>query len=67
LVADITTKMRAINDPQAILETAAAELRSALRVKSVQVRLQNVNPQQGESAQPERNTGDGNPAPGGEE
>jgi hypothetical protein len=67
LVADITTKMRAINDPQAILETAAAELRSALRVKSVQVRLQNVNPQQGESAQPVGNTGDGNPAPGGEE
>jgi GAF domain-containing protein len=66
LVADITTKMRAVNDPQAILETAAVELRNALRVKSVQVRLQNVNPQQGETAQPERSTGDGNPEPGGE-
>ena len=66
LVADITTKMRAVNDPQAILETVAVELRNALRVKSVQVRLQNVNPQQGETAQPERSTGDGNPEPGGE-
>ncbi len=49
LVADITTKMRAINDPQAILETAAAELRNALRVKSVQVRLQTVDNTQTEA------------------
>jgi GAF domain-containing protein/HAMP domain-containing protein len=49
LVADITTKMRAINDPQAILETAAAELRNALRVKSVQVRLQTIESTQNEA------------------
>jgi GAF domain-containing protein len=66
LVADITTKMRAVNDPQAILETAAAELRNALRVKSVQVRLQNLNPEQGETAQPDRNTSDEHQAQGGE-
>ena len=40
MVADITTKMRATNDPQVILETAIAELRNALRVKKVHVRLQ---------------------------
>ena len=42
LVADITTKMRTSNSPQAILETAVVELRNALRVKSVQVRLQTI-------------------------
>jgi GAF domain-containing protein/HAMP domain-containing protein len=42
MVADITTKMRATNDPQAIMETALAELRSALGIKSIQVRLQTI-------------------------
>jgi GAF domain-containing protein/HAMP domain-containing protein len=40
LVSEITTKMRASNDTQAILETAVIELRNALGVKSVQVRIQ---------------------------
>jgi len=53
LVADITTKMRAINDPQTILETAAAELRNALQVKSVQVRLQSVESTQNETTSSE--------------
>jgi GAF domain-containing protein/HAMP domain-containing protein len=47
LVADITTKMRASNNPQAILETAVVELRNALGVKSVQVRIQSDQPGDG--------------------
>lgn len=66
LVADITTKMRAVNDPQLILETAAAELRNVLRVKSVQVRLQNVDADQDGAIRPENGAGGSNPAPGGE-
>lgn len=49
LVADITTKMRAVNDPQVILETAVAELRNALRVKNVQVRLQSVDTEENDT------------------
>jgi GAF domain-containing protein len=33
LVSEITTKLRASNDPQIILQTAMKELREALRVK----------------------------------
>jgi GAF domain-containing protein len=33
LVSEITTKLRASNDPQVILQTAMKELREALRVK----------------------------------
>jgi transcriptional regulator with GAF, ATPase, and Fis domain len=66
LVAEITTKMRAVNDPQQILETAAAELRSALRVKSVQVRLQNVDADQYGAIGLENDSGRLNPEPGGE-
>ena len=39
LVSDITTRLRVSNDPQTILDTALSELRQALQVKSVQVRL----------------------------
>ncbi len=66
LVADITTKMRAINDPQAILETAAAELRKALRVKSVQVRLQTIESPQSENSRSVSGTSDVNLEQGGE-
>jgi len=40
LVSDITTRLRVSNDPQTIIDTALSELRQALQVKSVQVRLQ---------------------------
>ena len=66
LVADITTKMRAVNDPQQILETAASELRNALRVKSVQVKLQNVNTDQNGATQLENGSDRFNPEPGGD-
>jgi GAF domain-containing protein/HAMP domain-containing protein len=66
LVADITTKMRAINDPQAILETAAAELRNALRVKSVQVHLQTVEVSPSETLQSESDARDVHLEQGGE-
>jgi hypothetical protein len=65
-VADIATKMRAVNDPQQILETAASELRSALRVKSVQVKLQNVNTDQNGATQLENGSDRFNPEMGGE-
>jgi GAF domain-containing protein/HAMP domain-containing protein len=39
LVSEITTKLRASNDPQEILETAVTQLKHALRVRSVQVRV----------------------------
>ena len=59
-------EMRAINDPQAILETAAAELRNALRVKSVQVRLQTVDTEAAGSTRLESGPAGANPARGGE-
>jgi PAS domain S-box-containing protein len=40
LVAEITTKLRATNDPQAMLQTAVQELRTALNAKRTQVLLQ---------------------------
>ncbi|HBX68106.1 MAG TPA: hypothetical protein DEH25_01615, partial [Chloroflexi bacterium] len=40
LVAEITTKLRSSNDPQAMLQTAAQELRLALNAKRAQVLLQ---------------------------
>jgi GAF domain-containing protein/HAMP domain-containing protein len=41
-ISEITAKIRSSNDPEVILQTAAAELRSALRVKQSQILL---NPQ----------------------
>jgi GAF domain-containing protein/HAMP domain-containing protein/MFS family permease len=40
LVGQITTKMRASNDPQVILQSAVTELRKALRVQKAQVIIQ---------------------------
>jgi len=37
LVSEITTRLRASNDPQAILETAVSELKNALGARQVQV------------------------------
>jgi hypothetical protein len=39
LVAEITTKVRASNDPGTIIETAVRELRLALNAKHAQIRL----------------------------
>jgi GAF domain-containing protein/HAMP domain-containing protein len=39
LVSEITSKMRASNDPQVILETAKRELRQALRAKEAEIVL----------------------------
>jgi GAF domain-containing protein len=39
LVSEITTKLRATNDPQEILETAMTQLKNALNVRSVHVRV----------------------------
>ena len=54
LVGEITTKLRATNDPQAMLETAAAELRTALKAKRTQVLLQ-PNPTTETTPQPDEN------------
>ncbi len=40
MVAEITTKLRASNDPQVILRTAAEELRGALRAKRAHIIVQ---------------------------
>lgn len=40
LVSSITTRLRESNDPQVILQTAAAELRQALRARAAQVIVQ---------------------------
>jgi GAF domain-containing protein len=40
LVAEITTKIRANNDPQTMVQTAAKELRDALQAKRTQVIFQ---------------------------
>jgi GAF domain-containing protein len=42
LVSDITSKVRSLNDPQAMIETAAEELRKALGATSVEVIPQTV-------------------------
>lgn len=39
LVSEITTRLRATNDPQEILETAVTQLKQALKVRSVHVRV----------------------------
>ena len=39
LVSEITTRLRATNDPQEILETAVQQLKDALKVRKVQVRV----------------------------
>jgi len=46
LVTEITTKLRATNDPQIMLQTAASELREALKVKRAQVLLQPNQPEE---------------------
>lgn len=43
LVSSITSKLRSSNDPQEILETAVMELKHALRVRSVQVRVPGID------------------------
>jgi GAF domain-containing protein len=59
LVGEITTKLRTTNDPQTMLETAAAELRAALKAKRTQVLIQphpanETNPQPGENKRGEQ-------------
>ena len=39
LVSEITRKLRSTNDPQEIMETAVMQLKNALKVRSVQVRV----------------------------
>jgi GAF domain-containing protein/HAMP domain-containing protein len=46
LVGQITTKMRASNDPQTILQSAVTELRKALRVQKAQVIIQTQSGQE---------------------
>jgi PAS domain S-box-containing protein len=41
LVADITTKLRSTNDPQAMMQTAVSELRQALQAQRAQVLIAN--------------------------
>jgi GAF domain-containing protein/HAMP domain-containing protein len=60
LVSEISTKMRASNDPQQILETAVVELRNALRAKSVQVRIQSSLNKDGVIERPETSQTDQN-------
>jgi len=77
LVADITTKLRASNSPQEIIQTAARELRQALRAKQARfiakastssTELSYAKPSKGNGngsdAQPDPNM---NPGPGGAE
>lgn len=45
LTSEITAKVRASNDPQVILQTAASELRRALQAQRTQVLLQTSRPQ----------------------
>ena len=47
LVAEITSKVRASNDPQEILQTAVSELRQVLNSKTSQVRIDIKNPSNG--------------------
>jgi GAF domain-containing protein/HAMP domain-containing protein len=42
-VSEITTRLRASNDPQVILETAARELKQALRAKQAQVTIPTIS------------------------
>lgn len=51
LVAEITTKLRATNDPRVILETAVAELQRALHSETVQVLLQTAEPGNGSNGE----------------
>ena len=53
LVTEITTKIRSLNDPQAMMSTALEELRSALGASQVQIVPQTI---------PERNEDDGKSA-----
>jgi GAF domain-containing protein len=54
LVTEITTKLRATNDPQAMLQTAAQELREALRAKRTQIYVQKSEPAPATTEQDER-------------
>jgi GAF domain-containing protein/HAMP domain-containing protein len=60
LVAEITNKMRASNDPQAILETAARELRSALNAQHAKV----IIPPPKQPSRPTESSSQENPAAG---
>jgi GAF domain-containing protein len=42
LVSEITTRLRASNDPQTILQTAASELRRALNAKNARVLIESI-------------------------
>ena len=42
LVSDITSKIRSVNDPQAMIQTAMEELRSALGASRVEVIPQSI-------------------------
>jgi GAF domain-containing protein len=44
LVAEITAKLRATNDPQVIIQTAAQELREVLQAQRTQVLVQQAKP-----------------------
>lgn len=50
LVADITTKLRASNDPQVIIQTAAIELRNALQTRHAQVIVKTPDGQKASNA-----------------
>lgn len=54
LVGQITTRLRASNDPQVILQTAVTELRKALHAKKAQVILQARPPQEPENTNKQR-------------
>jgi GAF domain-containing protein/HAMP domain-containing protein len=45
LVSEITSRLRASNDPQVILQTAASELRQALRAKHAEILLPTGSPE----------------------
>lgn len=65
LVSEITTKLRASNDPQVILETATRELRQALRAKRAQVVIPPpIRHQPTDQPAPEDGNGD-EPSPNG--
>lgn len=52
LVSDISTKLRFVNDPQAILQVAVLELQKALRVKDARIVVQPFDPFPGNGNEP---------------
>jgi|GEM_PF-197285 len=61
LVTEITSKLRASNNPQTILQTAVDELRQALRARHAQIILEPVLPEDA-SPLPQADGGNGRPA-----